>query len=324
MRRREFITLVGGAAAAWPLVARAQQPLKMARLGYLAPASIPHLIEALRGGLSRAGYVEGQNLAIEYRFALGQSKTYDELAVELIRLGPDAMVIVGTPPALAAKRQTTTIPIIMAPAADPLRLGLVASLARPGGNVTGVTLYGSELARKRMEVFKEAVAGIRRIAVLVNAENPLHRFLWDDIQPTGPGLGLEFHRVAVSDLENLPATFSTMMRDGFDALTVLSDAQFNSVRRQISGLAATHRLPTMYEAREFVEDGGLISYGPNITDLTRRAATFVVNVLNGTKPADLPIEQPIKFELLINVKAAKALGLTVPLSLLARADEVIE
>jgi putative ABC transport system substrate-binding protein len=321
--RRDFIALFGGAAA-WPLAARAQQPPKMARLGYLAPASIPHLIEALRGGLSRAGYVEGQNLAIEYRFALGQSKTYDELAVELIRLGPDAMVVVGTPPALAAKRQTTTIPIIMAPAADPLRLGLVASLARPGGNVTGVTLYGSELARKRMEVFQEAVAGVRRIAVLVNAENPLHRFLWDDIQPTGPALGLEFHRVAVSDLENLPATFSTMMRDGFDALTVLSDAQFNSVRRQISGLAATHRLPTMYEAREFVEDGGLISYGPNIADLTRRAATFVVNVLNGTKPADLPIEQPTKFELLINVKAARALGLTVPLSLLARADEVIE
>jgi putative ABC transport system substrate-binding protein len=323
VRRREFITLLGGAAA-WPLAARAQQPPKSARLGYLAPASIPHLIEALRGGLHDLGYVEGQNFSIEYRFALGQSKSYDELAAELVRISPEAIIVVGTPPALAAKRQTKSIPVIMAPAADPLRLGLVASLARPGGNVTGITLYGSELARKRMEVFKEAVAGIRRIAVLVNAENPLHRFLWDDIQPTGFALALEFRAFAVSDLGDLPATFSTVTQDGFDALTVLSDAQFNSARRQISGLAATHRLPTMYEAREFVEDGGLISYGPNITDLTRRAATFVVKVLKGAKPADLPVEQPTKFELLVNLKAAKAIGLTVPPTLLARADEVIE
>ena len=324
MKRREFLGVLGGAAAAWPLEARAQQPPKMVRLGYLAPASVPHLIEALRGGLRDLGYVEGQNLAIESRFALGQSKTYDELAAELVRFNSDIIVVVGTPPALAAKRQTTSIPIIMAPAADPMRLGLAASLARPGGNVTGVSLYGSDLARKRMEVFKEAVAGIRRIAVLVNAENPLHRFLWDDIQPTGSALGLELGVFAVSDLSKLPATFSAMTRDGFDALTVLSDAQFNSMRRQISGLAATHRLPTMYEAREFVEDGGLISYGPNITDLTRRAAAFVVKVLNGARPADLPIEQPTKFELLLNLKAAKALGLEIPPTLLARADEVIE
>jgi putative ABC transport system substrate-binding protein len=283
LRRREFVALLG-VAATWPLAARAQQASKTRRLGYLAPASIPHLIEALRGGLRELGYVEGQNLAIEYRFALGQSKTYDELAVELIRLDPDAIVVVGTPPALAAKRQTTIIPIVMAPAADPLRLRLVASLARPGGNLTGVSLYGSELARKRMEVFREAVAGIRRIGVLVNAENPLHRFLWDDIQPTGSALGLEFRLFAVSDLNKLPATFSTVTPDGFDALAVLSDAQFNSARRQITQLAATHRLPTMYEAREFVEDGGLISYGPNITDLTRRAAAFVVKILNGAKP----------------------------------------
>jgi len=275
MRRRDFISVLGGVAATWPLAAHAQQPARMARLGYLAPASISHLIEALRGGLRDLGYVEGQNLAIEYRFALGQSKTYDELAAELVSLSPDAIVVVGTPPALAAKRQTTSIPVIMAPTADPLRLGLAASLARPGGNVTGVSLSGSELARKRMEVFREAVAGIQR-------------------------------------------------KGGFDALTVLSDAQFNSARRQISGLAATHRLPTMYEAREFVEDGGLISYGPNITDLSLRAAAFVVKVLNGAKPADLPIEQPTRFQLVINLKTAKALNLDVPPSLLARADEVIE
>ena len=322
VKRRKFITLLGGAAA-WPLAVRAQQPTK-AHLGYLAPASEPHLIQALRGGLRDLGYVEGQNLAIEYRFAQGQSKTYDELAAELVRLGPDAIVVVGTPPALAAKRQTTTIPIIMAPVGDPLRLGLAASLARPGGNVTGVTLFGSELGHKRLEVFKEAVAGIQRIAVLGEADNPYSRFIWDDIQQTGRALGIEFRLFAVRDINELPTAFSTMTRDGFDALNVLAGAQFYAARRQIIGLAAMHRLPTMYEAREFADDGGLISYGPNVADMTRRGAAFIVKILNGAKPADLPIEQPTRFELFINLKTAKALGLEIPPTLLARADEVIE
>src|SRR5262249_37663265 len=181
--------------------------------------SNPDLQQALLSGLRDLGYVEGQNLAIEYRFMLGQSKSYDELAAELARLAPDAIVVVGTPPALAAKRQTTTIPIILAPAADPLRSCLVASLSRPGGNVTGVSLYGSEIARKRMEIFKEAVVGIQRIAVLGNAENPLHRFLWDDLQPIGPALGLQFRLLVVSDLDKLPAVFSTMKPNGFDAMS---------------------------------------------------------------------------------------------------------
>jgi putative ABC transport system substrate-binding protein len=296
----------------------------VARLGYLAPARLPNLIEALRAGLRDLGYVDGQNLAIEYRFALGQTKSYDELAQELIRLDPAAIVLTGTPAALALKRQTTTIPIILAPIADPLALGLARSLTRPGGNVTGVTMYGTELAHKRLEIFKEAAAGIRRIAVLVNAENPLHPFLWDDIQPVGPLLGLEFRLFTVSDFNELPTMFSAMTRDGFDALTLFSDAQFFSARRRIAGLAATHRLPAMYESREFIEDGGLISYGPNIPDLSRRAAAFVVKILNGAKPADLPIERPTKFELVINLKTAKALGLTVPDKLLVAADEVIE
>jgi putative tryptophan/tyrosine transport system substrate-binding protein len=324
MRRREFIAVIGGLAA-WPLAARAQQQaLKAARLGYLAPASNPDLQQALLGGLRDLGFVEGQNLAIEYRFMLGQSKTYDELAAELARLALDAIVVVGTPPALAAKRQTTTIPIIMAPASDPLRTGLVASLSRPEGNVTGVSLYGSEIARKRMEVFKETVVGIQRIAVLGNADNPLHQLLWDDLQPIGPALRLQFRQFVVSGLDNLPAMFSTMKQDGVDAMTLLSDAQFFSARRQITSLAATHRLPAMYESRESVVDGGLISYGASIPDLTRRTAAFVVKVINGAKPADLPIEQPTKFELIINLKTAKALGLEVPPTLLARADEVIE
>ena len=323
MNRRKFITVVG-ATVAWPVVARAQQAPRAARLGYLAPASNPELQQALLGGLRDLGYVEGQNLAIEYRFMLGQSKSYDELAAELVRSAPDALVVVGTPPALAAKRQTTTIPIIMGPAADPLRSGLVASLSRPGGNVTGVSLYGSEITRKRMEIFKEAVIGIQRIAVLGNAENPLHRFLWDDLQPIGPALGLQFRLLVVSGLDNFPAVFSTMKQDGFDAITLLTDAQFFSARRQISSLAAMHRLPAMYESRESVADGGLISYGASIPDLTRRATAFVLKVINGAKPADLPIEQPTKFELAINLRTAKALGLTVPDTLLARADEVIE
>jgi putative tryptophan/tyrosine transport system substrate-binding protein len=322
MKRREFITLLGSALAASP--ATAQQARKLARLGYLAPAYNTDLQQALLGGLRDFGYVEGQNLAIEYRFMLGQSKTYDELAAELASLTPDAIVVVGTPPAFAAKRQTTTVPIILAPAADPLRTGLVASLSRPGLNVTGVSLYGSEIARKRMELFKEAVVGIQRIAVLGNAENPLHHFLWDDLQPVGPALGLQFHLFIVSNLDKLPSVFSTIKRDGFDAITLLSDAQFFSARREISSLAAMHQLPAMYESRESVDDGGLISYGANIPDLTRRAAAFVVKVINGAKPADLPIEQPTKFELIINLKTAKALGLIVPPMLLARADVVIE
>jgi putative ABC transport system substrate-binding protein len=323
VKRRAFITLLGSAAA-WPLAAGTEQPAKVARLGYLAPARLPNLIEALRAGLRDFGYVEGQNLAIEYRFALGQTKSYNELARELVSLNPAAIVLTGTPAALAVKRQTTTIPIILAPIADPIALGLARSLARPEGNVTGVTMYGTELAHKRMEIFKEAAVGILRVAVLVNAETALHRFLWDDIEPIGPSLGLKFRSFAVSDFSELPTVFSTIARDGFDALTLFSDAQFFSARRRIAELAAMHQLPAMYESRDFVDDGGLISYGPNVPGLSRRAAAFVVKILNGAKAAELPIEQPTKFELVINLKTARAIGLEVPPSLLARADEVIE
>jgi putative tryptophan/tyrosine transport system substrate-binding protein len=322
MRRRKFLGALGGAALAWPLAAHAQQSPKSARLGYFAPAANADLLAALHSGLRNFGYVEGQNLAIDHRYVLGQSKTYDELAAELVRLNPDVIVVVGTPPALAAKRQTSTIPIVMAPAADPLRSGLVASLSRPGGNVSGVSLYGSELARKRMEALKEAVVGIRRIGVLENAGNPLHRFLWEELQPAGPALGLEFSPFAVSDLDELPAVIAVMKRDGFDGLTHLSDAQFFSARRRIGALAAGYRLPAVYEAREYVEDGGLMSYGPNIPDLSRRAAVFVVKILQGAKAADLPIEQPTTFELVINLKVAKLIGLTIPQTLLARADVI--
>ena len=323
MRRREFIAAVGSAAA-WPVVARAQQPAKVARLGYLAPARLPNLIDALLAGLRDFGYVEGQNLTIEYRFALGQTRSYDELAQDLIRLNPAAIVLTGTPAALALKRQTTTIPIIVAPIADPVALGLARGLSRPESNVTGVTMYGPELAHKRMEILKEALIRARRIVVLGNGQNQLHKFLWDDLQLSSRALGLEFRLFTVGDIDELPTVLAAIAREGFDAFTPLSDAQFFSARRLIAELAATHRIPAMYEARDFVEDGGLISYGPNVPDLARRAAAFVVKVLNGAKPGDLPIEQPTKLELVINLKTAKALGLEIPPQLLARADEVIE
>jgi putative tryptophan/tyrosine transport system substrate-binding protein len=323
MRRRDLLAILSGALGIWSLPARGEQTRKSARLAYFAPAANADLLAALREALHEFGYVEGRNLSIDFRY-LGRSKSDDEVAAELVRLKPDVIVVVGTPTGLAAKRQTSTIPIILAPASDPLRSGLVTSLAHPEGNVTGMSLYGSELARKRMEVLTEAVAGIHRIAVLRNSGNPLHRFLWEDVERIGPPLGLQLRVVPVSDFNELPVTFSAMKRDGFDAFTHLSDAQFFSARRRINELAAAHRLPGVYEAREYVDDGGLISYGPNIPDLTRRAATFVVKVLDGAKPADLPIEQPTKFELVINLKTAKALGVSIPSTILTRADQVIE
>ena len=256
MRRREFLGAMGSAAVAWPLAAHAQQSQKPARLGYFAPAANADLLAALHSGLRDFGYVEGQNLAIEHRYVLGQSKSYDELAAELVRLSPDVIVVVGTPPALAAKRQTSTIPIVMAPAADQLRSGLVGSISRPGGNVSGVSLFGSELARKRMEVLKEAVAGIRRIGVLENAGNPLHRVLWEELQPAGPALGLEFRPFAVSDLNELPAVIATVKRDGFDGLTHLSDAQFFLARRRIGELAAAYRLPRCMKRESMLRTAG--------------------------------------------------------------------
>jgi putative tryptophan/tyrosine transport system substrate-binding protein len=266
--------------------------------------------------------VEGKNLEIEYRY--GAAEALDALAAELVELQPDIIVTVATPPALAAKRATTRIPVVMATAGDPVRLGVVASFARPGGNVTGVTLYGTELNAKRIELFREAIPGIKRIAFLANAKNLYSQFLWEEAEPAARALGLEPILCRSQELRDLPATFGEMERKQANALIVFSDALFNNARRQIIALAAEHNLPVMYEGREFVEDGGLISYGPDIVEMTRRSAAFVDKILKGTNPADLPIEQPTRFELAINTKSAKALGLSLPPILLARADEVIE
>jgi putative tryptophan/tyrosine transport system substrate-binding protein len=327
MRRRGFVTLLLGAAMMLRSAQSHAQPQasKIYRMGYLAPARIPHLIEALQEGLRKFGYVEEKNLKIEYRFPQGGAAALDALAAELVRLSPDVIVTVATAPAIAAKRATTTIPIVMATAGDPLGSGIVSSLAHPGGNITGVTLFGGELAAKRVGVFKEAVPGIASIAVLGNARGPLTAELfWPQTQAAARSLGLEARLYAVQKLSDLSMAFERMAQDHVDGLVVLSDALFNSARETIIGLAARHRLATIYEAREFVADGGLLSYGPNIAKMTLRSAAFIDKILKGAKPGDLPIEQPTEFELVINLKTAKVLGLTIPDKILTTADEVIE
>ena len=325
MRRREFVTLLGSAVVGLHAHSSAQsQPLNTYKLGYLAPARIPHLIEALQDGLRKLGYVEGENLKIDYRFPKGDRGSIDELADELVRLAPDVIVTVATPPAIAAKRATTTIPIVMATAGVPLSFGIVTNLAHPSGNITGVTLYGAELSGKRLEVFKKAVPASARVAVLGNQKNPLSVLLWQQTQAAARPLALDARLYMVPDPRDLSATFDAVARDGADGVVVLSDALFNSVRQTIIALAAQHRLPAVYEAAEFVEDGGLISYGPNIDDMTRRSAAYVDKILRGAKPADLPIQQPTEFELVVNLKTARSLGLSIPENLLIVADKVIE
>jgi putative tryptophan/tyrosine transport system substrate-binding protein len=316
VRRRDFIALLGVAAGGWSLSARAQQPPKVYRLGYLASTKLSNLIEALQTGLRELGYVEGKNLKVEYRFEGQQSKRLDELASELVDLRPDAIVTAGTPATFAAKRATMAIPIVMSPVGDPVRYGIVASLAHPGGNITGVTLYGPELGRKRVEVLKELLPAIGRLGVLGNSGNPATQFLWEETQSAAQALGLEPALFTVREPNELTAVFAAIQRNGADAVVVEADVMLIGAQRQITTLAIEHRLPAINDTREFAQDGGLISWGPNITEMTRRSAVFVDKILKGVKPADLPIEQPTKFELVI--------GLTIPASLLIRADEVIE
>jgi putative tryptophan/tyrosine transport system substrate-binding protein len=262
MRRRDFIALLGIAVNGWSLSAPAQQPsLKVYRLGYLASARIPNLIEALQTGLRGLGYIEGKNLKIEYRFGGHEPEALRKLAAELVALGPDAIVTVGSPPTIAAKQATTNIPIVMATAGDPLRSGFIASLAHPGGNITGVTLYGSELSSKRVEMLKEALPGISYVAVLGNAANPFRQFSWEDTQSVARQMGIEPQLFMVREPDELTGTFAAIRRTRADAVIVLSDTMFNTWRRQINGFAIEHRLPTVYSAREYVEDGGLTSYG---------------------------------------------------------------
>jgi putative ABC transport system substrate-binding protein len=328
VRRREFIALVGGAIAC-PMDVRAQQQAeKVPRIGYLRVTSAsdrPPLLDAFRQGLRELGWVEGQNIVIDYRFAEGRIDRLPDLAAELVRLKVDVIVSLGTQGVTAAKNATETIPIVMIAVRDPVGAGLIASLARPGGNVTGVSGYaGLETVAKQLELLKETVPKIRRVAILLNPTNAYHSLAMREVNVAAQTLGVQLQLLEARGPNEFEGAFAAMVKERVGALLVLSDVIFNSHASRLADLAARSRLPTAYAVRESVEAGGLMSYGPSFLELYRRSAAYVDKIVKGAKPADLPVEQPTKFELVINLKAAKALGLEVPPLLIAQADELIE
>jgi len=327
MNRRAFTTLLGGAAVVWPIAARAQQAGKVHRIGVLETISTTLNVAnfyALREGLRQLGYAEGQNLVIEYRSADGRDDRFPGLARELLALKVDVIVTRGTPAAKAVKNATSTVPVVMTASGDPVGVGLVTSLARPGGNITGLSAIVGELSPKRLELIREIVPGFARIAVLANTSNDAVRRDWARIETAARSLGVQSQLLDLRESDALGPTFDDASAQRADALVVVVDAITQANQQRIVDLAMKHRLPAIYSSREFVDAGGLISYGVSYPDLYRRAATYVDKILKGTKPADLPVVQPTKFELVINLKTAKALGLQIPDKLLALADEVIE
>ena len=326
MRRREFITLLGGAAAAWPLAARAQQPATLPTIGYLG-ASPPEVASqwtaAFVQRLRELGWIEGRTIAIEYRWADGRSERFAEIAAEFVRLKVNLIFTYSTPSVVAAKQATSSIPIVFPTAGDPVGNKLVVSLARPGGNVTGLSTQQTDTASKRIELFREVVPGLHPLAILANVGSSNAVVDMDEVRVVADTLGLGVVRSEIRRAEDIVPAFEAL-RGRADALYVCADPLVTTKRVHINTLALGMRLPTMYAFRAFVDAGGLISYGPNFPDLFRRAAEIVDKILRGTRPADIPVEQPTKFDLVINLITAKALGLTVPPTLLARADEVIE
>jgi putative ABC transport system substrate-binding protein len=327
--RRTFLAGTGAILLATPLAADAQQTSSgLRRIGYLgssSPTLEPTYVEAFRQQLRHLGYIEGQHIAIEYRWAEGRADRLSNLAAELVRLDPAVIVTTGTPGTLAAMQATKTIPIVMASSADPVRSGIVASLARPGGNVTGFTILGPELEGKRMELLKQAVPRLSRVAVLWNPANPGIIFYLEATEVAGRALRVTVGPVVeVRRVEELENAFSTIANARPDALAVLADRSLLAHRRRIIEFAAARRLPGMYPYGEYVDAGGLMSYAPSNTELFRGAASYVDKILKGAKPGNLPVQEPTKFELVINLKTAKALGLTIPQSLLLRADRVIQ
>src|SRR5215475_12933997 len=320
--RREFITLFGGAAAAWPLAATAQRSTEVRRVGVLANEPWPPL-EGLRDGMRGLGYVEKQDLQFEYRFAKGRAERYPALAADLVRLPADAIVAWGTPASLAAKQATGTVPIIMI-SGDPIAVGLVPGLAHPGANVTGLSTLAADLEGKRIELLKELLASLARVAVLSNPTNPFCVVAVERARVAAQVLHLDLEVVEVAEERGLDHAFVKLSRQRPDAVLTVADPLLTSQRTRIATFMIENRLPSMYTYREDVLAGGLISYATNYYDVFRRAAILTDKVLKGVKPADLPIQQPIKFELIINLRTAKALGLEVPPTLLALADEVIE
>jgi putative ABC transport system substrate-binding protein len=327
MLRRGFITLIGGAAVAWPVAVRAQQPMPV--IGYLSPGSletdnIAARLFAFRQGLNEAGYFEGQNVAIEYRWAEGHNDRLPDLAADLVRRQVAVIVALAAPATLAAKAATATIPIVFGVGMDPVQAGLVASLNRPAGNITGVVVLTAELAGKRLQLLREVVPTAAVVALLVNPNNPVTEPETRSLQDAARTLGLHAHILQASTPSEIDAAFDTLVELRAGALVVSGDPFFTSQRAQIVALAARHAVPAVYQWREYAAAGGLMSYAPSLADVYRLAAIYIGKLLKGAKPADLPVEQVVKIELVINLKTAKALGLTVPLTLLGRADEVIE
>jgi putative ABC transport system substrate-binding protein len=327
MNRREVITLLGGAAAAWPLAARAQQPA-MPVIGFLnseSPDLFAYLVRAFRQGLSETGYVEGSNVAIEYRWADGQYDRLPALVADLIRRQVTVIAANSPAPVMAAKAATLTIPIVFATGYDPVAAGLVASLARPGGNLTGVTTLTAEVGPKRVELMHELMPAATSIALLVNpAAGSFRETITTDLQAAARKRGLQFHVLHASAVRDFDAVFATLAQLGAGGLVIGSDPFFNSQSQQIAALAIRHAVPAIYQYREFAAAGGLMSYGGSLTDMYRQVGVHTGRILKGEQPADLPVQQTTKVELIINLRTAKALGLTEPDTLLARADEVIE
>jgi putative ABC transport system substrate-binding protein len=325
LKRRELITLLGGVAA-WPLTARAQQPAKLPTIGYLGANSSSaesQRVAAFIQRLRELGWIESRNVTIEYRYAEGRSERFAEFAAEFVRLNVDVIVTSGTPAVIAAKQATSLIPIVFAVAGDPIGSNLVASLARPGGNATGLSLQKVDLADKRLELLREVVPGFRRLAIMANIGNPPSVLEMREVQATARKLGNEVITFEIRGAEDIAPVFDAL-KGRADALYVCGDPLVDTNRIRIITLALGLRLPTMSDFPEYVEAGGLMSYGPNFPELFRRAAGYVDKILRGAKPGDIPVEQPIKFDLVINVITAKALGLDISPTLLARTDKVIE
>ena len=323
--RRRIVFALGAGALAAPL-ALAQQPAKVRTIGFLGsgtPSVWSQWTAAFAQRLRELGWIEGRNVAIEYRWAEGRSERFTEIAAEFVRLKVDVIVTSGTPAVIAAKQATSVIPIVFATAGEPVRAGLVASLARPGGNVTGLSIEAADLAGKRLELLRGVVPGLRRLAILLNVGNPVTAVELGEVQTAARTLGLEVAALEIRQAEDIAPAFEAL-KSRAQTIYVVSDPLTNTNRNRINTSVLSARLPTMYGFREHVEAGGLMSYGPNRPDLYRRAGELVDKILRGAKPADIPVEQPTKFDLVINLATAKALGLTIPQTVLLRADEVIE
>jgi putative ABC transport system substrate-binding protein len=325
--RRKFIAALGSTAVAWPLAARAQQPT-MPVVGFLSsgtPRTFANFLKAFQNGLSEEGFVEGRNVAIVYRWAEGHFDELDALATELVADGVTLIAATGgMRSAEAAKNATATIPIVFVLGFDPVKLGLVASFNKPGGNITGTTIIANELATKRLNLLYDLDAGTRSVAILVNPESPVADAEIEDVSAAARNSGRQFFVLKASSLSEIDAAFASAVEQKVRALVISPDPFFMTQRARLSGLAASHKIPVVYPFREFVDDGGLMSYGPSLTSAYRHAGVYAGRILKGTKPGELPIELPAKFEFVINLKTAKALGLAIPSGLLAISDEVIE